>query len=91
MARGGVGESDMHRMIAKNGAREMPVYEPGSQSHTLRNETISRGLARGREYQRVAVLGKTCDLLEATRDGARRSVSRELLDRVRNRPKSILT
>lgn len=62
MARGGVGESDMHRMIAKNGAREMPVYEPGSQSHTLRNETISRGLARGREYQRVAVLEKlaTC-------------------------------
>ena len=78
MAGGGVSESNVHRIIEATGVREIHasvrVHVPSPMRY--RNEKISMGLAKGREYQRVTVLQeKVARLLEASRDGIRRSAT----------------
>jgi copper homeostasis protein len=72
MAGGGISESNVHRIIHETGVREIHasirVHVPSPMRY--RNERISMGLARGREYQRVTVLEeKVASLLQASRDG----------------------
>lgn len=80
MAGGGVRESNVHRIIEETGVREIHasvrVQVPSPMRY--RNQRISMGLAKGREYQRVTVLEeKVARLLEASRDGTRRNGSRK--------------
>jgi copper homeostasis protein len=75
MAGGGISESNVHRIIHETGVREIHasvrVHVPSPMRY--RNERISMGLARGREYQRVTVLEeKVASLLQASRDGTHR-------------------
>lgn len=75
MAGGGVTESNVHRIIEETGVREIHasvrVHVPSPMRY--RNEKISMGLAKGREYQRVTVREeKVARLLEASRDGVGR-------------------
>lgn len=74
MAGGGITESNAHRVIAETGVREIHasvrVHVPSPMQH--RNEKISMGVIKGREYERVVVLqDKVHRLLEAIRDGTR--------------------
>lgn len=74
MAGGGITESNVHRIMQETGVREIHAsvraHVPSPMQH--RNEKISMGLAKGREYQRLTVLqDKVARLLEATRDGVR--------------------
>ena len=57
MAGGGITESNVHRIIAKTGVREIhaSVREPVSSPMRHRNENICMGLVKGREYQRFVV------------------------------------
>lgn len=87
MAGGGVRESNVHRIIEETGVREIHasvrVQVPSPMRY--RNERISMGLAKGREYQRVTVLEeKVARLLEASRDGIRRNPSRRRLEPARD-------
>lgn len=80
MAGGGVRESNVHRIIEETGVREIHasvrVQVPSPMRY--RNERISMGLAKGREYQRVTVLEeRVARLLEASRDGIRHNASRK--------------
>jgi copper homeostasis protein len=75
MAGGGISESNVHRIIHETGVREIHasvrVHVPSPMRY--RNERISMGMARGREYQRVTVLEeKVASLLQASRDGTHR-------------------
>jgi len=72
MAGGGITESNVHRVIAETGVREIHasvrVHVPSPMHH--RNEKISMGVIKGREYERIVVLqDKVHRLLEATMDG----------------------
>jgi len=87
MAGGGVRESNVHRIIEETDVREIHasvrVQVPSPMRY--RNERISMGLAKGREYQRVTVLEeKVARLLEASRDGIRRNPSRKRLEPARD-------
>lgn len=80
MAGGGVSESNVHRILEETGVREIHasvrVHAPSPMRY--RNEKISMGLAKGREYQRITVLEeKVARLLEASRDGIHRSARAE--------------
>lgn len=81
MAGGGVRESNVHRIIRETGVREIHasvrVQVPSPMRY--RNEKISMGMAKGREYQRLTVLEeRVAGLLEASRDGIRRGASHKL-------------
>jgi copper homeostasis protein len=72
MAGGGITESNVHRVIAETGVREIHasvrVHVPSPMHH--RNDKISMGVIKGREYERIVVLqDKVQRLLEATMDG----------------------
>ncbi|HUK48573.1 MAG TPA: copper homeostasis protein CutC [Terriglobales bacterium] len=76
MAGGGINEANVHRVIEETGVREIHAsvraHLPSPMQH--RNEKISMGPAKGREYQRVMVLEeKVTRLLEAARDGAHKT------------------
>jgi copper homeostasis protein len=73
MAGGGITESNVHRIMQETGVREIHasvrVHLPSPMRH--RNEKISMGLAKGREYQRVMVLQEEVRrLVESANDGA---------------------
>lgn len=75
MAGGGVTESNVHKVIASTGVREIHasvrVHAPSPMRY--RNEKIAMGVARGREYQRVLLLDeKVTRLLEAANNGTRK-------------------
>lgn len=77
MAGGGVCEANVHRVMAETGVREIhaSVRVDVPSPMRYRNEKISMGLAKGREYQRVAVLKeKVARLLEASKDGINRGL-----------------
>lgn len=79
MAGGGVNEMNVHRVISETGVREIHAsvraYLPSPMQH--RNEKISMGPVKGREYQRLMVLHeKVARLLEATRNGAHETARR---------------
>jgi copper homeostasis protein len=87
MAGGGVRESNVHRIIEETGVREIHasvrVQLPSPMRY--RNERISMGPAKGREYQRVTVLeDKVARLLEASRDGIRGNAFRKRLETARD-------
>jgi copper homeostasis protein len=72
MVGGGIRESNVHRIITQAGVREIhasvTVHLPSPMRH--RNDKISMGLIKGREYQRVVVLeDRVRRLLQATVDG----------------------
>lgn len=72
MAGGGITESNADRVIRRTGVCEIHAsvraHVPSPMRH--RNERISMGLVKGREYQRLTVLQeKVARLLEAARDG----------------------
>jgi copper homeostasis protein len=74
MAGGGITELNVHRVIAETGTREIHasvrVRLPSPMQH--RNEKISMGVIKGREYERVVVLqDKVRRLLEAMGNGMR--------------------
>lgn len=76
MAGGGISESNVHRIIEQTGVTEIHasvrVHVPSPMRY--RNDKISMGPAKGREYERIAVLEeKVSRLLEASRDGTHRS------------------
>ena len=73
MAGSGVTRSNVRRIIEVTGVREihasMRVHVPSPMRH--RNERISMGLAKGREYQRARVLQEEVRrLVESANDGA---------------------
>lgn len=75
MAGGGISESNVRRIIRETCVREIHasvrVHVPSPMRY--RNERISMGLSKGREYQRVTVLEeKVASLLQASRDGTHR-------------------
>jgi len=79
MAGGGITESNVHRIITHSGAREVhasvQAHRPSPMRH--RNEKISMGLIKGREYDRVVVLQtKVQRLLEAAANGDRRDTGK---------------
>ena len=70
---GGITQSNVHHIIEATGVREIHasvrVHVPSPMRH--RNEKISMGLAKGREYQRVMVLQEEVRrLVESANDGA---------------------
>jgi len=70
MAGGGVSESNVHRVIEETGVREIhaSLRVHVASPMRYRNEKISMGLAKGREYQRLAVLEeKVACLLDASK------------------------
>jgi copper homeostasis protein len=74
MAGGGVTESNAHSVIEATGVREIHasvrVHVPSPMR--FRNEKISMGVVKGREYERVTVLyDKVASLLEAASNGTR--------------------
>jgi copper homeostasis protein len=74
MAGGGISESNVHRVLASTQVKEIHaavrVHVSSPMRH--RNERISMGLIKGREYERVVVLqDKVRRLLEAAVDGNR--------------------
>jgi len=76
MAGGGISESNVHRVLASTEVKEIHaavrVHVSSPMRH--RNEKISMGLIKGREYERVVVLqDKVRRLLEAAVDGNRAS------------------
>jgi copper homeostasis protein len=73
MVGGGITRSNVHRVIEATHVREihasMRVHVPSPMRH--RNERISMGLAKGREYQRALVLQEEVRrLMESANDGA---------------------
>lgn len=73
MVGGGITRSNVHRIIEATGVREihasMRVHVPSPMRH--RNERVSMGPAKGREYQRVMVLQEEVRrLMESANDGA---------------------
>jgi copper homeostasis protein len=73
MVGGGITRSNVHRVIEATHVREihasMRVRMPSPMRH--RNERISMGLAKGREYQRTLVLQEEVRrLMESANDGA---------------------
>ncbi len=73
MVGGGITRSNAHRIIEASGVREihasMRVHVPSPMRH--RNERISMGPAKGREYQRIMVREEEVRrLLESAHDGA---------------------
>jgi copper homeostasis protein len=73
MVGGGITRSNVHRVIKATHVREihasMRVHVPSPMRH--RNERISMGLAKGREYQRALVLQEEVRrLMESANDGA---------------------
>jgi copper homeostasis protein len=73
MVGGGITPTNVHRIIEATGVREIHasvrVHVPSPMQH--RNERISMGLAKGREYQRVMVLEEEVRrLVESANDGA---------------------
>jgi copper homeostasis protein len=73
MVGGGITQSNVHRIIEATGVREIHasvrVHVPSPMRY--RNEKISMGLAKGREYQRVMVLQEEVQrLVENANDGA---------------------
>jgi copper homeostasis protein len=74
MAGGGITESNVHRVIAATGVREVHARASVSVDSPMhhRNEKISMGAVRGREYQRMVVMeDKVRRLLEAATNGYR--------------------
>jgi copper homeostasis protein len=74
MVGGGITQSNVHRIIQATGVHEIhaSVRVPVPSPMRHRNERISMGLAKGREYQRVMVLQEEVRrLLESANDGAR--------------------
>jgi copper homeostasis protein len=74
MVGGGITESNVHRVVSETGAREIhaSVRVHLSSPMQYRNEKISMGLVKGREYERVVVLqDRVRRLLEASNDGLR--------------------
>jgi copper homeostasis protein len=73
MVGGGITRSNVRHIIEATGVREihasMRVHVPSPMRH--RNEQVSMGLAKGREYQRVMVLQEEVRrLMESANDGA---------------------
>lgn len=73
MVGGGITRSNVRRIIEVTGVREihasMRVHVPSPMRH--RNEKVSMGLAKGREYQRAMVLQEEVRrLVESANDGA---------------------
>jgi copper homeostasis protein len=73
MVGGGITRSNVHHIIEATGVREihasMRVHVPSPMRH--RNERVSMGLAKGREYQRALVLQEEVRrLMESANDGA---------------------
>ncbi|MBO0911923.1 MAG: copper homeostasis protein CutC [Acidobacteria bacterium] len=73
MAGGGITESNVHRIVEATGVREIHagarVHLPSPMRH--RNEKVSMGTAKGREYQRVMVCPQQVRrLLENAHNGA---------------------
>ena len=74
MAGGGISESNVHRVLAATQVKEIHAAVRAHISSPMRhrNEKISMGLIKGREYERVVVLkDKVRRLLEAAMDGNR--------------------
>lgn len=74
MAGGGISESNVHRVLAATQVKEIHAAMRAHISSPMRhrNEKISMGLIKGREYERVVVLqDKVRRLLEAAIDGNR--------------------
>jgi copper homeostasis protein len=72
MAGGGIRESNVHRIIAATGVRELHASAAVSVSSSMRhrNDKISMGIMKGREYQRAVVAeDKVRRLLEAALNG----------------------
>ena len=73
MVGGGITRSNVHRILEATGVREihasMRVHAPSPMRY--RNERVSMGLAKGREYQRLMVLEEEVRRLkESANDGA---------------------
>ena len=78
MAGGGITRTNVRSIIAKTGVREIHasvrVSVPSRMRH--RNERISMGALKGREYERVVVMqDRVSHLLEAASNGTRRANS----------------
>jgi copper homeostasis protein len=76
MAGGGITESNAHHVSASTGVHELHASAAALISSPMRhrNEKISMGALKGREYQRPVVLeDKVRRLLEAAMDGTRQS------------------
>lgn len=74
MAGGGITRTNVHGIIAKTGVREIhaSVRVPVPSRMRHRNERISMGALKGREYERVVVMqDRVSHLLEAATNGAR--------------------
>jgi copper homeostasis protein len=76
MAGGGITESNVRGIIEQTGVEEVHasvrVRTPSPMRH--RNEKISMGLAKGREYERITVFeDRVRQLLQATKNGISRS------------------
>ena len=74
MAGGGITESNAHRVIAATGIHELHASAAVSVSSPMRhrNDRISMGAIKGREYQRAIVMeDKVRRLLEAAVNGSR--------------------
>jgi copper homeostasis protein len=77
MAGGGIGENNVHRVVSKTGVREVhaSVRVPVPSPMLHRNEKISMGAIKGREYNRAVVLqDRVRRLVEATANGRQRGV-----------------
>jgi len=80
MAGGGITESNVHRILEGTGVREIhasvKVHVPSPMRH--RNEKVSMGIAKGREYQRIMVRPEQVRrLLENAINGAPNRLSAE--------------
>lgn len=76
MAGGGISESNVHRVLAATQVKEFHAAVRAHISSPMRhrNEKISMGLIKGREYERVVVLqDRVRRLLAAAMDGSRAS------------------
>ena len=77
MAGGGINDANVHMVMAATGVREIHASAAVSASSPMRyrNEKISMGAMKGREYQRLVVLeDKVRRLLHAAVDGTRHPV-----------------
>jgi copper homeostasis protein len=76
MVGGGITKTNVRNIIARTAAREIhaSVRIPVASPMRHRNERISMGAIKGREYERFVVLqDRVSHLLEAARNGARRA------------------
>ena len=76
MAGGGITESNVHRVMTQTGVHELHASAAGSVASPMRhrNEKISMGTVKGREYQRSVVLQESVRrLLDAATNGSRES------------------